>query len=138
MGLRRIVTYLVVGLGAGVMILPFYWMIITAVSPAPDIIAFPPKWIPSHLTLEHFQEASARAPWLVYYKNSLVVATASVGLSMLFGLFAGYAFAVYKVPLQHFSLLLILRTLMVPVPCTSAALYVVRAKCNWVDTYLGI
>src|SRR3989454_10316592 len=133
-----IVAYLLIGLGAVVMLLPFYWMVITAVSPAPDIIAFPPKWIPSHLTLEHFQEASARAPWLVYYKNSLVVATASVGLSMLFGLFAGYAFAVYKFPLQNFSFLLILGTLMVPVQVTSVSLYVVLAKFNWVDPYAGI
>jgi len=138
MGLRRIVTYLVVGLGAIVMILPFYWMVITAVSPAPDIIAFPPKWIPSHLTLEHFREASAKAPWLVYYKNSVVVATASVGLSVFFGLFAGYAFAVYRFPLQNVSFLLILGTLMVPVQVTSVALYVLLAKFNWVDTYLGI
>src|SRR5207249_1319422 len=123
MRLGRVVAYLLIGLGAVVMMLPFYWMVITAVSPAPDIIAFPPKWIPSHLTLDHFREAAAKAPWLLYYKNSLVVATASVGLSVLFGLFAGYAFAVYKFPLQNFSFLLILGTLMVPSrspvsPCT--------------------
>lgn len=138
MRLGRIVAYLLVGLGALVMVLPFYWMVITAVSPAPDIIAFPPKWVPSHVTLEHFREASAKAPWLLYYKNSLVVATASVGLSVLFGLFAGYAFAVYKFPLQNFSFLLILGTLMVPVQVTSVALYVFLARFNWVDTYAGI
>src|SRR5207249_8650526 len=77
MRLGRVVAYLLIGLGAVVMMLPFYWMVITAVSPAPDIIAFPPKWIPSHLTLDHFREAAAKAPWLLYYKNSLVVATRS-------------------------------------------------------------
>src|SRR5439155_23479 len=62
MRLGRVVAYLLIGLGAVVMMLPFYWMVITAVSPAPDIIAFPPKWIPSHLTLDHFREAAAKAP----------------------------------------------------------------------------
>jgi len=33
------------------------------------------RWIPSRITLEHFQEAWAKAPCLTYYKNSLVVAT---------------------------------------------------------------
>ena len=135
----RLSLYLVVGAVAALMILPFYWMIITAVMPAPDILSFPPKWIPTRLTLEHFVAAFAKAPWLTYYWNSLVVAVASVGSSLLFGLFAGYAFAVYRFPLQgFFFFLLILGTLMVPVQVTSVALYVLLSKFGWVDTFLGI
>jgi len=136
--LGRVPLYLVIGGLAIVMILPFYWMVITAFSPAADIIAFPPKWWPTHLTLEHFGEAFAQARWLLYYWNSLVVAAASVGCSLLFGLFAGYAFAVYRFPLQNFFFLLILSTLMVPVQVTSVALYILLARLGWVDTYLGI
>jgi ABC-type glycerol-3-phosphate transport system permease component len=113
-------------------------MVITAFSPASDIIAFPPKWIPSRVTLEHFVAAFAKAPWLAYYWNSTVVAVVSVGCSLLFGLFAGYAFAVYRFPLQGFFFLMILGTLMVPVQVTSVALYIQLAQIGWVDTYLGI
>lgn len=130
--------YLAVGGVAVLMILPFYWMVMTAFVPAPDILAFPPKWIPSRLTLEHFAEAVAKAPWLAYYWNSFVVAVVSVGCSLLFGLFAGYAFAVYRFPLQNFFFILILATLMVPVQVTSVALYILLARIGWVDTYLGI
>ena len=136
--LGRVPLYLVVGGLAIVMILPFYWMVITAFSPAADIIAFPPKWWPERLTLEHFGAAFAQARWLLYYWNSLVVAAASVGCSLLFGLFAGYAFAIYRFPLQNFFFLLILSTLMVPVQVTSVALYILLARLGWVDTYLGI
>lgn len=136
--LGRVPLYLVVGALAVLMVLPFYWMVITAFSPATDIIAFPPRWIPIRLTLEHFGAAFAQARWLVYYWNSLVVAAVSVGCSLLFGLFAGYAFAVYRFPLQNFFFLLILGTLMVPVQVTSVALYVLLARLGWVDTYLGI
>ena len=131
---------LVMGLGAlaVLMVLPFYWMVITALSPAPDILAFPPRWIPSRLTLEHFEAALARAPWLVYYANSLLVAAIAVGSSLLFGLFAGYAFAVYRFPLQNVFFVLLLSTLMVPVQVTSVALYIQVARLGWVDTYLGI
>ena len=136
--LGRVPLYLVVGALAVLMVLPFYWMVITAFSPAADIIAFPPRWIPGRLTLEHFGVAFAQARWLVYYWNSLVVAAVSVGCSLLFGLFAGYAFAVYRFPLQNLFFLLILSTLMVPVQVTSVALYVLLARLGWVDTYLGI
>jgi ABC-type glycerol-3-phosphate transport system permease component len=134
----RLSVYLVVGAVAALMILPFYWMIITAFMPAPDILAFPPQWIPTRLTLEHFVVAFAKAPWLTYYWNSLVVAVGSVTCSLLFGLFAGYAFAVYRFPLQNFFFLLILATLMVPVQVTSVALYIQLSKIGWVDTFLGI
>jgi ABC-type glycerol-3-phosphate transport system permease component len=130
--------YLVVSGVAILMILPFYWMVMTAFVPAPDIIAFPPKWIPTRLTLEHFAEAFAKAPWLAYYWNSFIVAVVSVGCSLLFGLLAGYAFAVYRFPLQNFFFLLILATLMVPVQVTSVALYILLARIGWVDTYQGI
>lgn len=136
--LGKIALYLVVGGLALLMFLPFYWMVMTAFVPAPDIIAFPPRWIPTRLTLEHFAEAFAKAPWLQYYWNSVVVAVVSVGCSLLFGLFAGYAFAVYRFPLQNFFFLLILATLMVPVQVTSVALYVLLSRIGWVDTYLGI
>ena len=130
--------YLVVGGMAIIMILPFYWMLMTAFMPAPDIIAFPPKWIPTQLTLEHFTAAFAKAPWLTYYGNSLIVAVVHVSCSLLFGLFAGYAFAIYRFPLQNFFFLLILGTLMVPVQVTSVALYIMLSHIGWVDTYLGI
>jgi ABC-type glycerol-3-phosphate transport system permease component len=135
---KRVSLYAVVAGLAALMVLPFYWMVITALSPAADVIAFPPKWIPSRLTLEPFQVALAQARWLVYYGNSLVVAVISVGCSLLFGLFAGYAFAMYRFPLQNFFFLLILSTLMVPVQVTSVALYILLARLGWVDSYLGI
>ncbi len=134
----RLGVYVGVGSVAVLMILPFYWMVMTAFTPASDIIAFPPKWIPSRLILEHFDVAIEKAPWLTYYWNSLVVAVISVGCSLLLGLFAGYAFAVYRFPLQSFFFILILATLMVPVQVTSVALYILLSRIGWVDTYLGI
>ncbi len=134
----RLGVYIIVGGVAAIMILPFYWMVITSFMPAPDILSFPPKWIPSRVTLEHFTAAFAKANWLQYYWNSLVVAVGSVSCSLLFGLFAGYAFAVYRFPLQNFFFLLILGTLMVPVQVTSVALYIQLSKMGWVDTFLGI
>lgn len=131
-------VYLAVTGVALIMVLPFYWMLITSVMPAPDIQSFPPKFFPIRITMSHFMEAFNKAPWFRYYLNSLVVATASVGLSLLFGLFAGYAFAVYRFPLQNFLFILILSTIMIPVQVTSVALFMMVARLQWVDTFPGI
>jgi len=135
---RRTFLYLIIAMGGILMILPFYWMIITSVSPVTDIVAFPPRWIPSHLTLEHYQAAFDSAPFGRYYLNSLIVALGSMGVSVLFGLLAGYAFVVYRFPLRNFFFLLVLSTLMVPFQVTSVSLYIMLAQIGWVDTYWGI
>lgn len=134
----KVAIYLLVAAVGAIMLLPFYWMIVTSFSPIEDITAFPPKWIPSHLTLEHFQLAFDKAPFLVYYRNSLAVGIISVGCSVLFGLFAGYAFVVYQFPLKNFFFILILSTIMIPFQVTCVALYVLLAKMRWVDTLWGI
>ena len=77
--LGTVAILVVVAGGAVLMILPFYWMLVTALSPATDVMAFPPKWIPSRVTLEHLWYALQKAPWHLYYWNSLVVAVVSVG-----------------------------------------------------------
>ena len=135
---KTIIWYLLLAIGGALMILPFYWMIVTSVSPTTDIVAFPPHWIPSYLTFEHYQAASNSAPFGRYYLNSLIIALGSVGISVLFGLLAGYAFVFYHFPLRDFFFLLILSTTMIPFQVTSVSLYIMLSKIGWVDTYWGI
>lgn len=130
--------YVMVSAVAVIMIAPFYWMFVTSVSPVQDIVSFPPKWLPSYLVFRHFVEVLNKAPFHFYYMNSLMVAVVSVGCSLFFGLFAGYAFAVYRFPLQNFFFILILSTIMVPFQVTLVALYILVAKIGWVDTLWGI
>jgi multiple sugar transport system permease protein len=120
------------------MVMPFYWMVTSSLQTPQNLVAYPPKWWPAPAVLMHYRAALAKAPFLLYYRNSLIVAAISVGASILFGLFAGYAFAIYSFPLKGFFFILILATLMVPIQVTSVSLYILMAKFNWIDTFLGI
>lgn len=134
----KILLYLVLAVFGVLMVIPFYWMIVTSFQIPENLIAFPPKWWPQPPTLEHFQAATDQAPFLLYYRNSLIVAAISVTCSIVFGLFAGYAFAVYRFPLQNLLFILILSTLMVPIQVTSVSLYILMARFHWIDTFPGI
>ena len=120
------------------MLMPFYWMIVSSLHTPRNLVAYPPRWWPRPAVLTHYANALSKAPFLLYYRNSLIVAVISVGLSVLLGLFAGYAFAIYSFPLKGFFFFLILATLMVPIQVTSVSLYVLMAKMNWIDTFAGI
>lgn len=130
--------YLLLAVFGILMVMPFYWMIVTSFQIPENLISFPPKWWPQPPTLEHFEAAIDQAPFLLYYRNSLIVAAISVSCSVIFGLFAGYAFAVYQFPLQNFLFILILSTLMVPIQVTSVSLYILMARFHWIDTFPGI
>jgi multiple sugar transport system permease protein len=132
------ILYLLLAAFGILMVMPFYWMIVTSFQIPENLISFPPKWWPHPPTLEHFEAAIDQAPFLLYYRNSLIVAAISVSCSVVFGLFAGYAFAVYQFPLQNFLFILILSTLMVPIQVTSVSLYILMARFHWIDTFPGI
>jgi multiple sugar transport system permease protein len=132
------ILYLLLAAFGILMVMPFYWMIVTSFQIPENLISFPPKWWPQPPTLEHFEAAIDQAPFLLYYRNSLIVAAISVSCSVVFGLFAGYAFAVYQFPLQNFLFILILSTLMVPIQVTSVSLYILMARFHWIDTFPGI
>jgi multiple sugar transport system permease protein len=134
---KSVLYLLLIAFGV-LMVMPFYWMIVSSLHTPQNLVAYPPKWWPRPAVLTHYASALARAPFLLYYRNSLIVAVISVGLSVLLGLFAGYAFAIYSFPLKGFFFFLILATLMVPIQVTSVSLYVLMARMNWIDTFAGI
>jgi ABC-type glycerol-3-phosphate transport system permease component len=134
----RTLVYLVLAAFGILMVMPFYWMIVTSFQIPQNLIAFPPKWWPQPPTVEHYKAAIEQAPFLLYYRNSLIVAAISVSCSVVFGMFAGYAFAVYRFPLQNLLFVLILSTLMVPIQVTSVSLYILMARFRWIDTFPGI
>ena len=134
---KTLVYLLLVAFGI-IMVLPFYWMIVSSFHTPQNLVAYPPRWWPRPAVLTHYANALSKAPFLLYYRNSLIVAAISVGLSLLLGLFAGYAFAIYSFPLKGFFFILILATLMVPIQVTSVSLYILMAKLSWIDTFAGI
>jgi multiple sugar transport system permease protein len=134
----RAAVYLLLVLFGILMVMPFYWMVASSLQTPKNLVAYPPKWLPRPAVLTHYAAALAKAPFLLYYRNSLIVAAVSVGLSLVLGLFAGYAFALYSFPLKGFFFILILATLMVPIQVTSVSLYVLMARFNWIDTFAGI
>ena len=45
--MKDVATYVILGIGAAFMILPFVWMLLSSLKTMPEIMAIPPKWFPS-------------------------------------------------------------------------------------------
>lgn len=71
--LSKFVIYLLLILGAVIMIVPFYWMITTAVKTPAESIKFPPTLWPSHFVWSNFAKAWKEANFGRYILNTLLL-----------------------------------------------------------------
>ena len=114
---------------------PILWGLGTSFKTSPGVVAMPPQWFPSPLTLENYQLILLNSSLPRCFLNSLFVALCGVLLTLAVGCHAGYAAARYEFPGKNGLLLLILATAMIPGISIMAPLYVVATRVGLHDTY---
>ncbi|MBC7559343.1 MAG: carbohydrate ABC transporter permease [Dermatophilaceae bacterium] len=114
---RRVRTGRVVLAVLGVVLLmfPIYWMLRTSVASVDELSTLPVRMWPRQWHWENYVAPWRQFPFARWLLNSVVIAVASVVLTVVINLSAGYAFAKLRFPFRNVLFLLILSTLMVPV-----------------------
>ncbi len=139
---RRIGLYAVLVVAALVMIVPFYWTLSTSFKLPGDV--FSGNVIPNPFTLENYQDVFRRLPFATYFLNSVIVSASIVGLNVIFGTAAAYAFAKLRFPGRDLLFFVFLLTLMVPFQVNLIPLYRIMVELHkaipaiGVDTYFGL
>ena len=78
-------------------LLPFYWMLITALkSTQADIYAFPVTYWPSEITLKNFTEILTTGNFFIYFKNSFVYASMAAIAGTFIAILASYALSRFR------------------------------------------
>jgi multiple sugar transport system permease protein len=123
---------------------PFAWLLIASVSSQAALLKVPLQWIPSHVSLERYHQifSSPRGTIFGNFRasllNSLIVATATVAISITVGVFGAYAFARLRFRGQRASLLLFLSTYMVPPIALVIPLYLIMVRLHLLNTRWGL
>jgi multiple sugar transport system permease protein len=124
---------LVVGV---LMIFPFLWMISTSFKHASEIYTL--SLVPPNPTLENYQLALTRFPFVRWFANSLLVATVTTASVAFFDSITGYTLAKLEFPFKNIIFIAILSTLMVPTEMLIIPWYMLSVDLAWTDTYWGI
>src|SRR5271169_2412892 len=91
--LSQSIFILLLSIGALTMVGPFLWMFLATIKPAGEILAMPPKWLPSRLDLSAYTSVLKDVPIGLWYLNSIFV-TAAVTISGVFtSTLAGFVFS---------------------------------------------
>jgi len=123
-------------------VIPFLWMLSTALKPAPEVLSNPPRWIPSKFLWGNFHEAimydSADLgfiPFLVYLQNTVVLAILCVTGAVFSNALVGYAFARLKWPGRDVFFALTLATMMIPFPVLMSPTFGLFKFLGWIGTF---
>src|SRR5215213_9452425 len=76
---------------------PFLWMVSTSFKPSAQVMTREIEWLPREVTWANYAKVLEH-PVATWALNSVIVATASTALCVLFGAMAGYALARLRLP----------------------------------------
>ena len=91
--IKDIITYTLLLLGLAVVIIPFLFMISTALKPHTFVFQIPPKLIPDELTSVNFTNALTKENFGGYFLNSVVVGVSTTITTIIISAMMAYAFA---------------------------------------------
>ncbi len=139
--LRTVVIYALAITVMAVFLAPIVWLFISSITPLPQLLTVPLKWLPEHPTFEHYNRiltASRNAEttasnFKVAIGNSIVVAGGVTLVCLFIGSLAAYAFARLDVPLGDKLIFLLLFTQMIPGIAIMIPLYLIASRLNMLD-----
>jgi ABC-type glycerol-3-phosphate transport system permease component len=121
---------------SGVMLLPFYWVLKTAVTNE-NIYAYPPRLFPEEPHFFNFVDVWYYIPFPRYLLNSLIVSALVVVCNIAFNAMAGYALT-RTFPGKRITLLLLLSGMLIPFQATIIPAYLITSKLGLLNSYLGL
>jgi N,N'-diacetylchitobiose transport system permease protein len=121
-----------------VMVFPVFWMISTAFKSSEQIVSLTPRWLPLHPTLSHFRDAIDRPFFWTDVKNSLIVVSLTVAISIVLAFLAAVALARYRFGGRKLFVVLVIGIQMLPQAGLIIPLYVVLARYHQTNALTGL
>lgn len=115
-------------------VLPLVWMIMTSFMPDSDINTFPPKFLPSRISLTGYSGLFAESDILRWLGNTAVVATVAVGSHLVLCSLAGYGFARLAFRGRTAGFFLIVATIMVPIQLLMIPTFILFSRIGVINT----
>lgn len=116
---------------------PFLWLVVTGFKYRTDIMSPVPRLLFTP-TLSNFHEAFIEGAFLQYLWNSLIVALGTVGLCLVTGVPAAYAFSRFRVFGAKHLFFFILTTRMAPGVAFALPLYILFDRLRLLGTIPGV
>lgn len=136
--IKRYLPYVIMYGIAFLWVIPILWMADTAFKPTADIFSIPPKWIPSHFTLEHVRRLFSEWPFVRWLLNSLIVATSVTFGSLIVSTLAAFSFSRLRWRGRDALFMVLLVFMLLPWQVNVIPLFFTMTKFGFLNTYQGV
>jgi multiple sugar transport system permease protein len=131
-------VFVLLSVGAVVMIAPLVWMVSTSLKTKNEVFALPPVWIPEVPQWETYVRMWQDSSILTGFQNSFVVAASVTVLGMITCSMAAFAIAKMRLPFKNLIFIGMLTGIMIPYPTLMIPQFVMFSRIGWVDTLLPL
>jgi multiple sugar transport system permease protein len=126
-------AYVMVALGAVVMLLPFYFMFVFASHSRTEIFNLPPPLFFGDSFLANMEILTNKIPFWRSLGWSLYVGLASTALTLLFCSMGGYAFAMFEFRFKQPLFTLVMGTMLLPSFLGMIPSFMIMDAFGWID-----
>jgi multiple sugar transport system permease protein len=126
-------AYLLVGIGAVIMLTPFYFMFVFATHSRTEIFSLPPPMFFGNDLFNNLQILTSKMPFWRNLGWSIYVALASTALTLLFCSMGGYAFAMFEFKGKNALFVLVMATMLLPSFMNMIPTFMIMDLLGWID-----
>lgn len=121
-----------------IILFPIFWMLISSVKSSEELLAPVPTFWPKEWHFENYLNVLKKAPFGLYYFNTIVSTAGIMALQLGIGIFAAYGFAKGDFKGKNVLFLVVLGALMIPIQVTFVPIYVMCARMQWINTFWAL
>jgi multiple sugar transport system permease protein len=134
----RALGTLLVGIALVIVAFPFYWMILTALTPRSVLFAPPFPLFRLDFSLENFRNLLFATQFLRYFFNSVVAAAGAIVLNVVAATLAGYGLSRFRFRGRKAFAQIVLFSYMFPSLLLAIPLYIIFSWLHLRNTHAGI
>jgi multiple sugar transport system permease protein len=131
-------AYIVLGLGAVVMLFPLVWTILVSFKSYSDIFNNPYVLLPRQWIWQNYRDVFRTVPFHFYFLNTLKITVICTLGTVFTSAVAAYAFARMKFPGRDYLFMGYLSTLMIPRQITLVPMFLIMRRLGLLDNHWSL
>lgn len=134
----KVATYIALIVGACLMLVPFFWMVITSLKEPGSVFSYPIRWLPNPVRWDNYLYITVKWPFLKYMFNSAFIAVFTIIGSLMSCSVVAYAFARMRNRFNRPLFLLMLSTMMLPGQVVVIPIFILFKNLGLIDSFAAL
>jgi multiple sugar transport system permease protein len=136
--LGRLFVWIVLLIGAVVMVMPLLWMVSSSLKLEHRVFEFPPRLIPEPVRFANYVDAMTYKPFHIYLRNTVFLVVMNEIAVLLTASLCAYGFARINFAGRNFWFSILLGVMMLPGIVLIVPNFVIFSRLKWIDTFLPL